>query len=446
MLFFLKGNRMNLKDKSKFPTVVIVGGGFGGMQVAKRLKDQPVDVLMIDKHNYHTFQPLLYQVATGSLEADSIAFSLRKNFSKQKNFRFRIAEVSKINPEKSTIDTSIGEITYNYLVIATGSTTNFFGNKEIERFAMPMKTIPEALNLRSLILQNIEAAVLLNTKEDREPFLNFVLVGAGPTGVELAGALAELQNNILTKDYPELSKEHMQVYLVDFQPKVLGPMSDQASKAAKGFLTRMGVKVMTGVKVESYDGVNIKFEDGKSIPTRNVIWSAGVMGVVPGGLSKDLIERGNRIKTDSVCRVAGFDNIFAIGDVAAMITEDTPKGHPGVAQVAIQMGNHVAKTIAQLINGEPTGPFKYFDKGSLATIGRNKAVADLGKIKFQGFFAWLIWMFVHLISLLGFRNKIVVFINWVGSYLTNNGGARLIIRRYDLDAVVKDRRLPKSDD
>jgi len=425
---------MNLKDKSKFPLVVIVGGGFGGMQVAKRLKDKPVDVLMIDKHNYHTFQPLLYQVATGSLEADSIAFSLRKNFSKQKNFRFRIAEISKINPEKNTIDTSVGEIAYDYLVIATGSTTNFFGNKEIERFAMPMKSIPEALNLRSLILQNIEAAVLLKTKAEREPFLNFVLVGAGPTGVELAGALAELQNNILTKDYPELSKEHMQVYLVDFLPKVLGPMSDQASKGAKSFLTKMGVKVMTGVKVESYDGECIKFEDGKSIPTKNVIWSAGVMGVVPHGLSKNLIERGNRIRTDNACRIAGFDNIFAIGDVAAMITDETPKGHPGVAQVAIQMGNFVAKTIIQLINGEPTEPFKYFDKGSLATVGRNKAVADLGKLKFQGFFAWVVWMFVHLISLLGFRNKVVVFVNWVGSYLTNNGGARLIIRRYDLEA------------
>jgi NADH dehydrogenase len=274
---------MNTRDKSKFPLVVIVGGGFGGMQVATRLKDKPVEVLMLDKHNYHTFQPLLYQVATGSLEADSIAFSLRKNFSKQKNFRFRIAEVNKVNPEKNTIDASIGEIPYDYLVIATGSTTNFFGNKEIERFAMPMKTIPEALNLRSLILQNIEQAVLLHTKEEREPFLNFVLVGAGPTGVELAGALAELQNNILTEDYPELNKEHMQVYLVDVSPRVLGSMSDQASKGAESFLTKMGVKVMTGVKVESYDGANIKFEDGKSIPTRNVIWSAGVMGVVPGG-------------------------------------------------------------------------------------------------------------------------------------------------------------------
>src|SRR5471030_3316939 len=283
---------MNQKDKSKFPQVVIIGGGFGGLQVARKLADKPVDVLLVDKHNYHTFQPLLYQVAIGSLEADSIAFSIRKNFVGQANFRFRNAEVSRINAKENTIETTIGEIAYDYLVIATGSTTNFFGNKDVERFAMPMKSIPEALDLRSMILQNIEQAVLFDTKEEREPYLNFVLVGAGPTGVELAGALAELRNHILTQDYPELSKEHMKVYLVDFLPKVLGPMSDEASKAAKKFLEKMGVEVLLNVKVESYDGHTIKFEDGKSIITRNVIWSAGVMGVVPKGIPKDEIVRG----------------------------------------------------------------------------------------------------------------------------------------------------------
>src|SRR6201996_1860086 len=245
--------------KSKFPCVLIIGGGFGGLEVANSLKAKPVDVLMLDKHNYHTFQPLLYQVATGSLEAESIAFSLRKNFSNQENFRFKIAEVTKINAEKNTIYTTIGAITYDYLVIATGSTTNFFGNKDVEHFAMPMKSIPEALNLRYLILQNLEQAVLLPTKEERDPYLSFVLVGAGPTGVELAGALAELRNHILTKDYPELNKEHMKVYLVDFLPKVLGPFSDQASVAAKDFLTKMGVEVMLNVKVENYDGDTITF-------------------------------------------------------------------------------------------------------------------------------------------------------------------------------------------
>jgi NADH dehydrogenase len=437
---------MNLTDSSKFPLVVIIGGGFGGLQVAKKLADKPVDVLMLDKHNYHTFQPLLYQVATGSLESESIAFSLRKNFANQKNFRFRIAEVSRINAEKNTIDTTIGEIAYDYLVIATGSTTNFFGNKDIEKFSMPMKSIPEALNLRYSILQNIEEALLKPTKEERDPYLTFVLVGAGPTGVELSGALAELRNHILSKDYPELKKEDMKVYLVDFLPKVLGPFSDEASHASKEFLTHMGVEVLLGMKVDSYDGEEIKFEGGKTIRTKNVIWSAGVMGIIPEGIDKDSIERGNRIKVDTICRVVGTTNIFAIGDVAAMITDETPKGHPGVAQVAIQMGQHVGKTIVQLINGEPTSPFKYNDKGSLATIGRNKAVADLGKIKFQGFFAWLVWMFVHLISLMGGRNKVIVFINWVSSYITYNGGTRLIIRKFVREGLTDDEHLPKTVD
>jgi NADH dehydrogenase len=437
---------MNLTDQSKFPTVVIIGGGFGGLQVAKQLADKPVEVILIDKHNYHTFQPLLYQVATGSLEAEAIAFSLRKNFDGQKNLRFRNTEVTRIDAEKNTVVTTIGEIVYDYLVIATGSTTNFFGNKEIEHYSMPMKSIPEALNLRYLVLQNLEEAILKPSKEDRAPYLSFVLVGAGPTGVELAGALAELRNHVLNKDYPELVKDEMKVYLVDFLPKVLGPFSDEGSKAAQDFLHSMGVEVLLNVKVESYDGHEIKFEGGKSIFTKNVIWSAGVMGVVPDGVSKESIERGNRIKVDTICRMVGSPNIFAIGDVAAMITDETPKGHPGVAQVAIQMGETTGKNIYRLIKGEQTVPFKYNDKGSLATIGRNKAIADLGKLKFQGFFAWLIWMFVHLISLMGGRNRIIVFINWVASYITYNGGSRLIIRNFERDELIqKDEQVSKPD-
>jgi NADH dehydrogenase len=427
---------MNTNELSKFPTVVIIGGGFGGIQVAKQLADKPVDVILLDKHNYHTFQPLLYQVATGGLEAESIGFSLRKNFEGQKNLRFRIAEVSKIDTESNIVHTDIGPIPYDYLVIATGSTTNFFGNKDIEKYAMPMKSIPEALNLRYMVLQNLEEAILKPSKEERAPYLSFVLVGAGPTGVELAGALAELRNHVLNKDYPELAKEEMKVYLVDFLPKVLGPFSDEGSKAAQGFLTKMGVEVLLNVKVESYNGEEIKFEGGKSIRTKNVIWSAGVAGVVPDGVSKEAIERGNRVKVDNVCRMVGSSNIFAIGDVAAMITEETPKGHPGVAQVAIQMGQLTGKNINRIIHGEQPEPFKYFDKGSLATIGRNKAIADLGKIRFQGFFAWLIWMFVHLISLMGGRNRVIVFINWVASYVNNNGGSRLIIRKFKPEELV----------
>ena len=425
----------NTKDASKFPLVVVIGGGFGGIEVAKKLADKPVEVLMLDKHNYHTFQPLLYQVATGSLEADSIAFSLRKNFAGQKNFKFNIAEVTRIDTQNQIIDSTIGEIAYDYLVIATGSTTNFFGNKDIEHFAMPMKSVPEALNLRSLILQNIEEAVLKDNRLDREPYLNFVLVGAGPTGVELAGALAELRNHILTKDYPDLKKDEMNVYLVDFLPKALSSFSEEASKGAERFLKDMGVELYLGKKVESYDGEEIKFEGGQSIRSKTVIWSAGVMGVIPDGVSKDVIVKGNKIKTNDLCQVEGFKNIFAIGDVGAMITNETPKGLPGVAQVAIQQGQHTAETILQIVSGGATKPFKYFDKGSLATIGRNKAVADIWKIKLQGFFAWIIWWFVHITFLMGFRNKIIVFVNWIGSYLTYNGGARLIIRRFVPEAV-----------
>ncbi|MFD2327331.1 NAD(P)/FAD-dependent oxidoreductase [Mucilaginibacter galii] len=441
-------NNMDAKQNTKFPLVVIVGGGFGGIELAKHLAKQPVEILLLDKHNYHSFPPLLYQVATGSLECEAIAFSLRKNFEGQKNLRFRVAEVTGVNLENNYLETTIGEIAYDYLVMATGSTTNFFGNKDIEHNAMPMKTIPEALNLRYMFLQNLEQAVIATTPEEREPYLNFVMVGAGPTGVELAGSFAELKNHVLSKDYPELNKEEMQVYLVDFLPKVLGPMSEEASKKAQGYLEKMGVNLMLGVKVESYDGTELKFEDGRVIRTKNVVWSAGVMGVVPNGISKDILVRGNRIKTDEISRVAGTKNVFAIGDVGATITADTPNGHPGVAQVAIQQGKQLAKNIVNLVEGKPTEPFKYNDLGSMATIGRNKAVADLGKIKLGGFIAWCIWMFVHLISLLGFKNKVITFIAWLGSYVTYNGGTRLIIRRYVREASPQAAaavQLPKTD-
>lgn len=421
---------MESNYNTSFPKVVIIGAGFGGIELAKSLKNKEVDVLLVDKHNYHTFQPLMYQVATGSLEADSIAFSVRKNFEGQKNFRFRIAEVNKINTDKNSIETNIGDIAYDYLIIATGSTTNFFGNKEIEQHALPMKSIVEALNLRSAVLQNLESALLLPTKEEREPFLTFVLVGAGPTGAELAGSLAEIRNFILSKDYPELHKEEMKVYLVDFLPKVLANMSEQASAKAKQFLEEMDVQVLTGVKVAGYDGEVISFDGGRKIKTKNVIWSAGVMGVVPEGIPKEQIARGNRISTDEINRVIGLNNVFAIGDVSSSITEAMPKGLPGVAPVAIQQAKHLAKNLLHIIKNEPTVNFKYNDQGSMATIGRNKAVVDLGKVRFQGFFAWLTWMFIHLVLLMGFRNKVVVFINWLGSYISYNGGTRLIIRPY----------------
>lgn len=319
---------METGDKSKFAKVVVVGGGFGGIELAKHLADKPVEVLMLDKHNYHTFQPLLYQVATGGLEADSIAFPLRKIFEGQKNFKFRIAEVTKLNPEANSIDTTIGPIKYDYLVLATGSTTNFFGNKQIEHFSMPMKSIPEALNLRSMILQNLEEAILLTTREAREPYLNFVVVGAGPTGVELSGSIAELRNHILHKDYPELNKDEMKVYLVEGLPKVLQVMSEQASAKSAEFLKEMGVEVMTSVMVKDYDGKQITFADGKSIKTHNVIWSAGVMGQVIEGLPKEAISRGNRIQTDDINRVNGYANILPLAMLLRLLQPIRPRATP----------------------------------------------------------------------------------------------------------------------
>jgi len=393
-----------------FPRVVIIGGGFGGIELAKTLEEKEVQILMLDRHNYHTFQPLLYQVATGGLEADSIAFPLRKIFKGQKNFIFRNANATRIVPKQKVVETTIGEIPYDYLVIATGSDTNFFGQKQLRHYAMPMKTIPEALNLRSMILQNLEQAQIENDPVEKMSLLNFVVVGGGPTGVELSGALAELKKHVLKNDYPELNINQVHIFLVEGSPALLASMSVQAQRAAKEFLEEMGVKVITGIRVSSYDGQKIILSDETEIVSKNVLWSAGVMGELISGLPKEKILPGNRIKVDEINRVAGFKDIFAIGDIASMSTKDYPGGFPGVAPVAIQQGKHLAKNLIRIINNEKTEPFKYFDKGSMATVGRNRAVVDMGKIRFQGIFAWFVWMFVHLMSLVGFRNKLVVFV------------------------------------
>jgi NADH dehydrogenase len=429
---------MELKKTAGRPRVVIIGGGFAGINLAKKLKDKPVDVLLLDKHNYHTFQPLLYQVAMGYIEADSIAFPLRRIFGKQKNFGFHLADVKKINPEKNSITADIGDIEYDYLVIATGADTNFFGNKQIEHFSMPMKNVGEALNIRSFMLQNLEKAVIEPDPVERTALLTFVIVGGGPTGVELSGALAEIRNHVLTDDYPSLKKEDMKVYLVEGKPVVLGSMSSHASKSAKKALEKMGVTIYNDVHVTEYDGKEAKINDGKVIKTHNVFWAAGVAGLHPEGLPKESIAKGNRIQTDEINRVVGYQNIFAIGDVSAMITTQYPNGLPGMAQPAIQTGQHLAKNILHLINNEPTEPFKYFDKGSLATIGQNQAVADIWKLHFHGFIAWLLWMFVHLLTLVGFTNKLSVLANWMLKYLTHNTDDRLIVRFFDTKTRMAD--------
>jgi NADH dehydrogenase len=416
--------------ENKRQRIVIVGGGFGGIELAKKLRNKEVDVTILDKHNYHTFQPLLYQVATGGLEADSIAFPIRKIFKGQKNLKFRVTEVKKVIPEQNKLITTIGEIEYDHLVIATGSTSNFFGQDEIQQNAMPMKSIPEALNLRSLILQNLEQSLITTDPTTKAELLNFVVVGGGPTGVETAGALAELKRHVLRNDYSEIDIDKVNIYLIEGSPELLGPMSPQAQQKSQQFLEEMGVLVYTNARVKSYNGKTIELLDGRNISSATVIWSAGVKGVVLDGLNSECTVRGNRLKVDQINKVECYQNIYAVGDVAAMITEETPNGHPGVAPAAIQQGTLLAKNLLNIIEGKPTENFKYFDKGSMATVGRNRAVVDIGKIRFQGIFAWFTWMFVHLMTLVGFRNKLIVFVNWVWSYFSYDRGTRLIIRPF----------------
>ena len=399
---------MNIPS-SKNPRIVIVGGGFAGIALAKQLRNKNVQVVLIDKHNYHTFQPLLYQVATGGLEAGSIAYPIRKVIQEYKDFYFRLTQVVEIDNDKKNIVTEIGDLTYDYLVIATGSKTNYFGNKEIERNSMAMKTIPQSLNIRSLILENFEQAVLTTDVTEKNSLINFVLVGAGPTGVELAGALAEMKKAILQKDYPDLDIDKMQINLVQSGDRILNTMSEKSSAHAQEFLESLGVKIWKNVRVTNYDGRTITTNTDLIFETATVIWTAGVQGAAIAGLNADsLVERVERIRVNQFNQVKGYENIFAIGDIASMETEKWPQGHPMVAQPAIQQGSHLAGNILNLIYKKPLIPFKYKDLGSMATIGRNKAVADLMGFKFGGRIAWLLWMAVHLFSLAGFRNKLVV--------------------------------------
>lgn len=420
------------RSERKFPRVVIIGGGFGGIEVARHLRNKEVEVLLIDRNNFHVFQPLLYQVATGTLASDSIAFPLRKMFKAQDNFRFRMAEVLRIEQESKIVHTSVGDFDYDYLVVASGATSNFFGNANVEKYSLGMKSVQEAQNIRSYVLQNLEEAVLRKNAHDRERFLNFVVVGGGPTGVELSGAIAEIQLHMLKKDYPELSKHEMNVYLVEGLGEVLAALSDKSSRDAKRYLEELGVKVILNTVVKDYDGLTVTLSNGDQIPTKTVIWGAGVKGQFPEGISQELIQRGNRIKTNGQCEIEGMENVYAIGDVAATVTEKTPNGLPGVAPVAQQQGKYVANHIlGKMKNDHNVEDFKYFDKGSMATVGRNRAVVDMGKFHMNGFLAWCTWMFVHLLSIAGFRNKLVTFVNWSVKFFTKNSGIRLIVHRYD---------------
>lgn len=422
------------------PRVVIIGGGFAGIQLAKKLAKQEVQVVMLDKHNYHTFQPLLYQVSTGGLEPDSIAYPIRKILSRFPNFYFRLANVTRIDPEAKKLETNIGPLKYDYLVLATGSKTNFFGNKEIELNSMIMKTVPEALNLRSLILQNFEKALLTDSLDEQDALMNFVIVGGGPTGVELAGALAEIKKGILPKDYPDLDTRRAQINIVQSSDRVLDGMSEVASRKAEEFLEKMGVNIWKDTLVTGYDGDIVSTNSELTFRTATMIWAAGVEGDLIDGLkTSECLLPGNRLKVNEFLQVSHYKNIFAIGDIACMTSEDYPRGHPMVAQVAMQQGRNLGGNLLKILeNKTDLKPFVYKDKGTMATIGRNKAVVDLPSWKFQGFFAWFVWMFVHLLSLIGFRNRAIVFVNWVYNYIRFDRAARLIIRPYKKETRSKD--------
>lgn len=421
---------MNIPN-STLPRIIIIGGGFAGISLAKKLKNKKVQVVLLDKHNYHTFQPLLYQVATGGLEAESIAYPIRKVIQEYENFYFRLTSVGDIDTKNQKVITEIGELSYDYLVIATGSKTNYFGNKEIQRNSMSMKTIPQSLNIRSLILENFEQAVVSKDMVEQKALMNFVLVGGGPTGVELAGALSEMKKAFLQKDYPDLNISKMEINLVQSGDRILNTMSEKSSKAAEKFLLNLGVKIWKNVRVTNYDGRTITTNSDLIFETATVIWTAGVKGAIVAGLdAKSLVENINRIRVNQYNQVVGYDNIFAIGDIASMETESYPQGHPMMAQPAMQQGELLGENIIRLIRKEPLEAFEYKDKGSMATIGRNKAVVDLPKYHFSGVFAWFVWMFVHLISLIGFKNKALVFLSWVYNYIRFDREVRLIIRPY----------------
>ena len=422
--------------------VVIVGAGFGGLRLARKLSNKPgIEVVLIDRFNYHQFQPLFYQVATAGLDASNISFPLRKVFQKSNNVRIRLAELQQVVPAENKIITDAEEISYDALVLATGADTNFFGNTKIAGNAFPMKSTVEALQLRYRLLQNFEKALTVKDPSELQQLMNIVIVGGGPTGVEVAGALAEMKKYVLPKDYPELDFSTMNIYLLEGAGKTLAAMSEKSSIQSAKYLERLGVKVMTNALVKDYDGTNVLLNSGEQIAASTMIWAAGIKGNIPNGVDKSLIARGNRVTTNRYCVVSGYDNIYAIGDIAYMETPKFPKGHPQVAPVAMQQADLLAinfKLIERKSNADRQYEFEYKDKGSMATVGRNLAVVDVpmpkalgSKLHVGGFMAWMIWMGLHLMLILGVKNRFFVFSNWLYNYLTYDQNLRLLFREFD---------------
>jgi NADH dehydrogenase len=402
--------------------IVIIGGGFGGLTLTQKLSSEKFQTVLLDEHNYHSFLPLLYQVSIGGLEPDSIAYPLRKSLRRKDTF-FRMERISRICPDENLVETLSGDLKYDYLIVATGSKPNFYGNESIAKNSLTLKSIPEALNLRSWLFQNLEHASLEN---DLHRF-SVVIVGGGPTGVEIAGAIADIRNHALPKDYPELKFQDSKIYLIESSGKLLGMMSKTASEYSEKYLRQMKVEVMMNQSVKDFSGTTVSLSTGQLIETNILIWTAGVLGNPVDGLDPKTLLKNLRYRVDNYNRISGHENIFAIGDVAAMASENE-KGHPMLAPVAIQQAKNLADNLNR--NTGHWNKFHYLNKGVLATVGRNKALADIGSFHLHGFFAWLIWVFVHLMTLVGFRNRIIVFMNWLFNYFSFGSTIRLIIRPF----------------
>ena len=414
-----------MKTKTK---IIIIGGGFAGFQLAQHLEDSFYDVLLIDKQNHHQFQPLYYQVASGSLEPSSISFPFRKIFQNSKNIQIRMAEVNHIDTAKNMVETDIGNFDYDRLIIATGCKTNYFGNAELAKYAYPMKTTQEAIEIRNNVLRTFER-IISASEAEKEALLNIVIVGAGPTGVELSGAFADVKSHVLPRDYPTIDFSALKIILLEGSKNTLNNMGEESRKASREYLEELGVTVRTEVVVKSYDGETVTLVSGETIKSKNVIWTAGVTGNTISGFNPDVIVKGNRFKVDRHNKINGYDNIYAIGDIAYMETPKYPQGHPQLANVAINQGKLLAKNFKLLLENKPLKEYEYTDLGSMATIGKHKAVVELPFIKFQGRLAWYAWMFIHLMLILGVKSKLIIFINWAWAYFTKDSSLRLIFSK-----------------